>query len=324
VVSSFRQFLVRQWFLIALAVLLAIALPFGVQLQVLVSSKAIRNAIVFCVLFLMAWPLDISDMWRALRKPAPVLLAIGVNLGLLPLVAWVVSLGLSADLAPGLLVAAATPCTLASAAVWTRRGGGDPAIAILVTIVTNGGAFLFTPFWLSILSPTPAAATSTSETFSATGIMLKLGLLVVLPMALAQLSRVSKPVAVWATTNKSTISVFALLGMLSVVFTGAIQTSVRIWDASQPPLVLIDVLVMIAGVLLVHLSMAAAGYWLARLIGLPHSSSVAVLFAGSQKTLMVGLSVCDDLGIIILPMVCYHVGQLIVDTIVADRLRRHE
>ncbi len=319
--ASFQQFLIRRWFLIALALLLAIALTFGVHLQVLASSKAVRNVLVFCVMFLMAWPLDGSGMWQALRTPWPALLAIAINVGLLPLFAWLVSLGLSEDLAPGLLVAAATPCTLASAAVWTRKAGGDPAIAIMVTIITNAGSFIITPAWLGILNPAPATAAASAPSISVVAMILKLGLLVVLPMALARLTRISTTVAAWATGKKSAIGVLALCGILAMVFLGSIQTSVRIWDDTQPALSAFDVVVMIAGVMVVHLTMAGTGYWLARGLGMPHTSAAAVLFAGSQKTLMVGLSVCDDLGIIILPMVCYHVGQLIVDTVIADRIR---
>ena len=49
---------------------------------------------------------------------------------------------------------------------------------------------------------------------------------------------------------------------------------------------------------------------------------IAVGISGSQKTLMVGLQVCLDLGITILPMVAFHVAQLLVDTLIADRMRQ--
>jgi sodium/bile acid cotransporter 7 len=49
---------------------------------------------------------------------------------------------------------------------------------------------------------------------------------------------------------------------------------------------------------------------------------IAVGISGSQKTLMVGLQVAIASQLLILPMVVYHVGQLIVDTIIADRWRR--
>ena len=48
----------------------------------------------------------------------------------------------------GILVVGAIPSTLASAAVWTRRAGGNDAVAILGTIVTNLSCFVVTPVWL--------------------------------------------------------------------------------------------------------------------------------------------------------------------------------
>ena len=57
---------------------------------------------------------------------------------------------LRGDLAVGLLVAAAAPCTLASAAVWTRRAGGNDAVALMVTIGTNLTCFVVTPLWLLV------------------------------------------------------------------------------------------------------------------------------------------------------------------------------
>ena len=59
-----------------------------------------------------------------------------------------------------------------------------------------------------------------------------------------------------------------------------------------------------------------------RFVGVNRRDAVAVGFAGSQKTLPVGVEICAQLGVTILPMFAYHVGQLVVDTLVADRLRK--
>ena len=48
---------------------------------------------------------------------------------------------------------------------------------------------------------------------------------------------------------------------------------------------------------------------------------MAVAFAGSQKTLMVGMKVSLDANFSVLPMVTYHIGQLFIDTLLADWLR---
>ena len=59
-------------------------------------------------------------------------------------------------------------------------------------------------------------------------------------------------------------------------------------------------------------------------LGLVRPDQIAVGIAGSQKTLMVGLQVGMDLHVSILPMVVYHVGQLFLDTVIADRIRRKD
>ena len=81
-----------------------------------------------------------------------------------------------------------------------------------------------------------------------------------------------------------------------------------------------DLLLMLLAVLVVHLTMFYAGMAAAHAFGMGREDSVAVGFAGSQKTLTVGLQVGLELQISILPMVAYHVVQLVVDTVIADRL----
>ena len=82
---------------------------------------------------------------------------------------------------------------------------------------------------------------------------------------------------------------------------------------------------MIVLVLTIHLSMLAVGHLAGFWLGMLRPERIAVGFAGSQKTLLVGLTVAvEDYGyyaLAVLPMVAYHVGQLLVDTLIADRLR---
>ena len=52
------------------------------------------------------------------------------------------------------------------------------------------------------------------------------------------------------------------------------------------------------------------------------SRQIAIGLSGSQKTLMVGLQIAIDCGVSVIPMITYHLGQLLIDTIVADRWRR--
>ena len=59
-------------------------------------------------------------------------------------------------------------------------------------------------------------------------------------------------------------------------------------------------------------------------MGIGSSDRIAVAIAGSQKTLMVGLYVAIHYfgGLVLIPLVIYHVVQLLMDTVVADLWRR--
>jgi sodium/bile acid cotransporter 7 len=278
------------------------------------SAAWVRNCIVATVLFLMALPLESRTMVRTLRRPQAALLASAVNMGLVPLIAWGMSSLASGDLATGLIVTAAAPCTLASAAVWTRRAGGNDAVAILVTILTNATCFLTTPFWI-------LTVTGKSTSISLNEMIGKLGVLVVLPMVIAQLMRFSAPVAEFATRRKRLLSTWAQLGILSMVLIGAVNThqnlSATPWEELTGWLSFVGLAVL---VVTVHLAAMWSGWLLALAIRLDRADRIAVAISGSQKTLMVGLFVAINYfgGLTLLPMVFYHVGQLVVDTIIAD------
>lgn len=314
-------FLKQRWFLIMLAIAMVVGIGGGSRLQGFVEHKWLRDADVAFVLFLMALPLEASTIWQTIRRPYASLLAVLVTFGILPLVAWGVSFLLTGGQGPGLLIAAATPCTVASAAVWTRRAGGNDAVATMVTVVTNAICFVVTPLWLVIFLG-PDARSDELEFKSA---VLQLGRIVVLPMLAAQLIRLYAPIARWSFRHKLALSIVAQLGLLFMVLSGAIQTGIQLSrsdgsSATAPGL--FDFVLMLAAVVFVHVSMFWCGLRLAQWCGLPRADQIAVGFSGSQKTLMIGLKVALDLNISILPMVTYHVAQLLVDTVIADRIVR--
>ena len=76
-------------------------------------------------------------------------------------------------------------------------------------------------------------------------------------------------------------------------------------------------MVLVAGV---HLAAWFVGYLLGGGCGYSESDRLAIAFAGSQKTLMVGLAIALEFGgLAILPMLAYHVEQLLLDTVLAGR-----
>jgi sodium/bile acid cotransporter 7 len=76
--------------------------------------------------------------------------------------------------------------------------------------------------------------------------------------------------------------------------------------------------------LLTHLLGLAGGFWSSRALGFDRASQIAVAFSCSQKTLPVAVFLFDayfrEYPLAVVPMLCYHVGQLVVDTFIADGL----
>lgn len=314
------KFLRNRWFLIALIIVLALGMAANRRLEPLADARLVRDGIVALVLFLMALPLQASVIWQTMRRPGAALLAVAISYGLLPIVAWGVALLLPGGQGPGMLIAATTPCTVASASVWTRRAGGNDAAATMVTLITNLMCFLAMPLWLAVMMGRGIE----SEEFEFQRAVWTLGKLVVLPMVAAQLLRLYQPLANWATRHKLALSAICQCGILYMVFVGAIRTGIQVFHGQGPTLALSHLLVLIAAVIAVHVAMFAVGMVAARWLGLSRGDQIAVGFAGSQKTLMIGLKVALDYGVSILPMVSYHVCSLLVDTVLADRIARQD
>lgn len=305
----------QNWFLIGLLVALLIGFQWSTTFELLTKLDWLKWVIVTGTMFLMAWPLEFGSLQRTVSRPLAPLLASGLNMIAIPLLVWPLVGIVGGDLGAGLMVAAATPCTLASSAVWTRRAGGDDSVAIMVTILTNATCFLTMPFWIYVqtgnsIGPEVLAGTT-----------FKLFFFVVLPIMVAQLLRVNRRSAVWATRQKPMLSVLAMIGLLSMVFMGAISMGLRFGEQSRT-ISLVMVAVVAVLVLVVHCLVFWGGIGIARLIGLAREQQIAVGFSGSQKTLMIGLTVAITLHMSIIPIVLYHAIQLIVDTVFAERMRR--
>ena len=309
------EFLRHRWFLFSLIVVLILGIGWpenGKPLVQLLSS----NAIVAAVTFIMALPLETSVLWRAVRRPGPAWLAAVINSGVAPPLGWVVSRILPQELAVGVIVAASVPCTLATAAVWTRRAGGNDAIAFLVTMITNLSCFFIVPAWMWLLIGINARLDYPS-------IVLNLVEFVVMPIIAAQIVRQCRPIGHWATVHKHALSRVAQCGVLLMVFVGAVSCGVQLEVIADRSLLSFgNVATMIIAVVAVHLALLLLGVVAARGFAFDRSDVIAVAFSGSQKTIMVGAFLALAVGpLAILPMVAYHAAQLVIDTLVADRWR---
>jgi solute carrier family 10 (sodium/bile acid cotransporter), member 7 len=307
----------KYWFLYGLGVALAAGFLAHQPVRVISQLPGVRSSLVATVLFLMGLTLSLSSVARCLRYPGASMLALGLNILALPLLAAVAAKFLPWELGAGLIVVAAVPCTLPSASVWTRKGGGNDAIAMLVTLVTNLGCFLIAPLTLRLLIGQAVEIDVQSQ-------VKKLALLVVLPLIVAQLLRLRKRIGDWADRRKVGISAVAQVGILLMVAIGCsavverIEANPSASAATNPVWIIITAIFALS----IHLVVLLGGWEMADWMGLRREDKVAVAISGSQKTLMVGLQLAIDCGVSVLPMIMYHVGQLIIDTIWVQRIHR--
>ncbi len=314
--TGIGKFLAANWFIIGLLISLSTGLVAHESLTPLSAAHWLQSTIVFSVMWMMAAPIPIELIRNSLGRPWPPILASIMNLGFLPLLAYCLSPLLNAELAGGLIVAACVPSTQASAAVWTRKAGGDDTVAIFVTLITNLSCALITPSLLVWLIGRNVKLDLGSLAGS-------LFFLVVLPIAIGQSMRISNKFVTLMRQHKVLLSTLCQVGILSMVMLGAVQMGNRLASTSAAVTSLAAILLVVVLTTIAHVTTLVLGWYLALATGVRRPQRIAVALSGSQKTLMIGLKLGMDCGVSILPMVIYHIGQLVIDALIADWWKGH-
>ena len=106
-----------------------------------------------------------------------------------------------------------------------------------------------------------------------------------------------------------------------MVLSGSTICGLKLAETSVQQLSAVIPMFLVAAAL--HLIVFYLGFQSSGWIGFTRPQQIAVGIAGSQKTLMVGLDIAITYvgGLGILPMVTYHIIQLLADTVIADWLR---
>ena len=312
-----KALLGKHWFLAVLLGGVALAW-FEPQWLRPATQRLEPRAVVALALFLMAWTLESRSLFTVLARPLPALWAAIISYGPLPALGlcagWLLP---DADLRIGLLLITAVPCTLASAVLWTRLAGGSEATALLVILLTTATSWLVTTAWL-------AFATGTAAALDAATLMRSLVLVLVLPVGIGQIARSRPRLRAPADRLKPAFSVVSRLLILCIILKAAVDVSDRL-SAGSVPLSLGALAFTAVLCAAIHLVALVTGLVSSRLLRFDYPTQIAVAFSCSQKTLPVALYVFDayflnSYPLAIVPPVFYHVGQLLMDTLIAERL----
>jgi sodium/bile acid cotransporter 7 len=243
-----------------------------------------------------------------------VLWALAVSYGFLPALAWAAGTLLpSPDLRTGLLIIASVPCTLASAVLWTRLAGGNEAVALLVVLLGTAASWLVTTVWLTL-------TTSARVSLDTAGLMRDLALVLVVPVALGQGVRLLPGMVRTVERRRTLIGVVSRMLILAILLLAAVDLGDHTAELSAAAVALTAVACLVT-----HLAALFVGLAGGRALGFAPADGIAAAFAGSQKTLPVGLFLFEsyyktEYPLAVVPLVLYHLGQLVADTFVADHL----
>jgi len=302
--------------LLVLATILATVLPATGSARDI--AQAVSNCAVFLLFFLNGMRLSRVDVardignWRYLS-----VLAIW-SFGVLALVGLGLARGLDGFLPPlvalGFLYLGTLPSTVQSATAYTSMAGGNVAIAVVAAALLNIlGVFVSVPIF-SLLGGGAEVELGTSG-------LIKIFLILILPFALGQLlqSRGGQfvqehPVLIrWMDRAAIAIAVY-------VAFSGAVEQG--IWQLLDP----VSWAWLLAGLT----AMLIAGYGGAWLVGgamrLDRGNRIAFLYGGAHKSVAMGAPLAlvlfppEAAGLVLVPLLIYHLLQLAVSAPLATRL----
>ncbi len=213
----------------------------------------------------------------------------------------------------GLLFVCVLPSTVQSSVALTSIARGSVAGAVCAATASNIAGLVVSPMMLALLLQLHGGSIALDGLW-------KILLQLLVPFTAGHLLR--PWVGEWADRHRALLAITDRGSILIVIYT-AFSAAVMngIWH-QLPPLVLVEVCLinslLLAGALL---AIRMGG----DLLALPRGDNIALVFCGSQKSLVTGVPMAQllfagpDAGVIVVPIMIYHLLQLLVGAWLARR-----
>ncbi|KAF0182191.1 MAG: Uncharacterized protein FD164_1258 [Nitrospirae bacterium] len=306
-------FLKKNWFFVGIAVMifLAYTLP---DLGRWVRAYSVLDIGIFLAFFVTGLMLETSSIGGYLRQIKAPAAAMISSLVLFPVVAWLLArMVLSPEFVIGVCIIATAPVTVASGTVMTAIGRGNVPLSLFICVLGNFLAIFTIPVSLSLL-----VSIGTSIELPVFKMLSGLLLTVLVPTVLGQIVRQS--VKAKLPPYKKLSSIFQQCVVLLIIFNAVASSTNRIVEAGSA------VILVLAFMVVLHSLVLAMNYGISKGIGLDRASTVAFTIHASQKTLTVSYLVwagyfAAQYPMALIPAIGYHLTQMIMDTVVAEKFR---
>lgn len=302
--------------LLVLAIALAVVLP--VHGSAREAAQFVSNAAVFLLFFLNGLRLPRHEVVAGMgnhRLLWPLTLWVFGGMAMAGWGMWQLGQGWMPPLvALGFLYLGCLPSTVQSATAYSSLAGGNVASSVVAAALLNIlGVFITAPLFSFLAGGKEAA-------FHADGLV-KVVTILLLPFVFGQVLqgrlggwvKEHRPLVTWMDRSSIAIAVY-------VAFSGAVEQ--HFWTR-------IDAAgwLWLAGGTAVLLVIGHLGAWLVGgLAGVDQANRVSMLFAGAQKSIAMGAPLAtvlfapDIAGIVLLPILLYHLCQLVLAAPLAARL----
>lgn len=217
----------------------------------------------------------------------------------------------------GLALFCCMPTTLSSGIALTNQARGNVAQALMLTLLSNLVGIFTVPFVLSLL----LGALGNVE-LSARDLLAKLCLTILLPLSVGWYLR--RFAVAWIDRNRAHITMASNLALISVPWMKFSESSERLAQAA-----LSNLGVLILAGLAIHVLFLVLNDGASRLFRFALPVRKAVVILASQKTLPVAMTVLAVIpnevlspevkGLVAIPCITFHLGQIFIDAIVATR-----
>lgn len=240
--------------------------------------------------------------------------------GVMPIIGYILSqiVGtyIPEALAIGILFLGVLPSTVQSATAYNSLAGGNVTASVIASALLNLTGVVVTPLLFATMASASGVVIS-AESFY------RICLILLLPFFLGQIMQ--KWLGLWLSEHKQLVTYMdrgAIAIAVYVAFSGAVVAG--IWDKIEA-----YEFAILFGVLFAFLTLAFAGSWtMSGFLKFNMGDRKAVTFAGAHKSLAIGAPLAailfppETAGVILLPILIYHLAQLIISAPLASRMAK--
>ena len=309
----------RYMLLLVLTVVLATVLPARGQAAAMLSQ--VTYWVIALLFFLYGAKLTTATILAGLANWRLQLTVLALTFLLFPVLALMLKpvsmLWLPAGIGIGFLYIGCMPSTVQSSIAFTAVSGGNVAGAVCAASMSNLIGVGLSPLLFALLIPQGAGYGIEPSA------VWKIVQQILLPFALGQLCR---PLLAGFLARYRTPTLIVDRGSILLIVYAAFSAGVvnGIWQ-----MISAGSLLVLMGLCLVLLAaVMGAALLIARLTGMGHADLMAVLYCGSTKSLATGLPMAgilfagQDISLIVLPLMMFHLLQLGVCAIISQRMAR--